>query len=86
MRLQRLVSLEIDKVREEYNEVLAKIEYYKSILASEPLQEKSSNKNLDEINEKYGDKRRTDISYADDEISIEDLIPNEEVVITISHT
>jgi len=85
MRLQRLVSLEIDKVREEYNEVLAKIEYYKSILASDQLQRDIIKQELDEINEKFGDKRRTDISYADDEISVEDLIPNEEVVITISH-
>lgn len=85
MRLQRLVSLEIDKVREEYNEILAKIESYKSILASETLQRGIIKSELDEINEKYGDKRRTEISYADEEISIEDLIPNEEVVITISH-
>lgn len=85
MRLQRLVSLEIDKVREEYAEVLAKIEYYRSILASDELQREIIKQELDEINDKYGDKRRTDISYADDEISIEDLIPNEEVVITISH-
>ena len=85
MRLQRLVSLEIDKVREEYNEVLAKIEYYRSILSSDQLQRDIIKQELDEINEKFGDKRRTDISYADDEISVEDLIPNEEVVITISH-
>jgi DNA gyrase subunit A len=85
MRLQRLVSLEIDKVREEYQEVLDKIEYYRSILASEELQRGIIKTELDEINEKYGDKRRTDISYADEGISMEDLIPNEEVVITISH-
>jgi DNA gyrase subunit A len=85
MRLQRLVSLEIDKVREEYEELLKKIEYYKSVLASEELQKQIVKEELDEVREKYGDKRRTDISYADDEISIEDLIPNEEVVITISH-
>ena len=85
MRLQRLVSLEIDKVREEYQEILAKIEYLRSILSSEDLQRSIIKQELDEINEKYGDKRRTDISYADDEISIEDLIANEEVVITISH-
>ncbi|MBK8620440.1 MAG: DNA gyrase subunit A [Saprospiraceae bacterium] len=85
MRLQRLVSLEIDKVRAEYAEVLERIAYYKSILASEELQRTIIKEELDEIKEKYGDKRRTDISYADDEISIEDLIPNEEVVITISH-
>lgn len=85
MRLQRLVSLEIDKVREEYQEVLDKIEYYRSILASEELQRGIIKTELDEINEKYGDKRRTEISYADEGISMEDLIPNEEVVITISH-
>ncbi len=85
MRLQRLVSLEIEKVREEYNEVLAKIEYYKSILASEELRRGIIKTELDEINEKFGDERRTEISYADDEISIEDLIPNEEMVVTISH-
>ncbi|MEZ4911142.1 MAG: DNA gyrase subunit A [Saprospiraceae bacterium] len=85
MRLQRLVSLEIDKVREEYHEVLAKIEYYKKILADEGLRRQIIKDELDEINTKYGDPRRTDISHSDDEISVEDLIPNEEVVITISH-
>lgn len=85
MRLQRLVSLEIDKVREEYAEILEKIAHYKAILASEEMQRGIVKDELSEIIEKYGDKRRTDISYADDEISIEDLIPNEEVVITISH-
>lgn len=85
MRLQRLVSLEIDKVREEYQEILAKIEYYRSILASEELQRGIIKTELDEINDKYGDKRRTEISYSGEEISMEDLIPNEEVVITISH-
>ncbi len=85
MRLQRLVSLEIDKVRDEYNEVLQKIEYYRSILASEELRRSIIKTELDEINEKFGDKRRTEISYSDEGISMEDLIPNEEVVITISH-
>lgn len=85
MRLQRLVSLEIEKVREEYAEILEKIAYYKAILASEEMQRGIVKDELNEIIEKYGDKRKTDISYADDEISIEDLIPNEEVVITISH-
>ena len=85
MRLQRLVSLEIDKVREEYNEILAKIEYYKSILASDELQRKIIKDELDEIDAKYGDKRKTDISHNEEEISIEDLISNDEVVITISH-
>lgn len=85
MRLQRLVSLEIDKVKEEYQEVLAKIELYRSILASEQMQRDIIKQEMDEIKDKYGDKRRTDISFADDEISMEDLIANEEVVVTISH-
>lgn len=85
MRLQRLVSLEIEKVREEYEEILKKIAYYKSVLESEQLQRSIVKEELDEIKEKYGDARRTDISYADDEISVEDMIPNEEMVITISH-
>ncbi|MCB9309535.1 MAG: DNA gyrase subunit A [Lewinellaceae bacterium] len=85
MRLQRLVSLEIDKVREEYHEILAKIEYYKSVLADEGIRRQIIKDELDEIDAKYGDARKTDISHSDDEISVEDLIPNEEVVITISH-
>jgi len=85
MRLQRLVSLEIEKVKEEYAELQEKIAYYKAVLASEEMQRGIVKDELDEIKDKYGDVRRTDISHADDEISIEDLIPNEEVVITISH-
>jgi DNA gyrase subunit A len=85
MRLQRLVSLEIEKVKEEYEELLKKIAYYKEVLASEALQRGIIKEELDEIKEKYGDPRKTDISHADDEISVEDLIPNEEMVITISH-
>ena len=85
MRLQRLVSLEIEKVKEEYAELQEKIAYYKSVLASEEMQRGIVKDELDEIKDKYGDVRKTDISHADDEISIEDLIPNEEVVITISH-
>lgn len=85
MRLQRLVSLEIEKVKEEYAELQEKIAYYKAVLASEEMQRGIVKDELDEIKEKYGDVRKTDISHADDEISIEDLIPNEEVVITISH-
>jgi len=84
MRLQKLVSLEVEKIQAEYDELLLKIAEYKKILADERLQRDIIIKELDEIDEKYGDERRTDISYADDEISIEDMIPNEEVVISIS--
>jgi DNA gyrase subunit A len=85
MRLSRLVSLEVDKLKAEYEEVMKQIEYLKSVLSSEDLQKKIVKEELLEIKEKYGDERKTDIHYADDEISIEDLIPNEQVAITISH-
>jgi DNA gyrase subunit A len=85
MRLQKLVSLEVEKIQNEYNELLEKIAYYKSILASEQLQRDIIKSELNDMNEKFGDERKTDISYSDDEISIEDMIPNEEMVITISH-
>jgi DNA gyrase subunit A len=84
MRLQKLVSLEVAKIQAEYDELQLKITRYKEILANERMQRDIIKEELDEINEKYGDERRTDISYADDEISIEDMIPNEEVVISIS--
>lgn len=84
MRLQKLVSLEVDKIQAEYDELMKTIEYLKSILASEQLQKDIVKEELTEVKEKYGDARRTDIHYADDEISIEDMIPNDEVVVTIS--
>lgn len=84
MRLQKLVSLEVEKIQAEYDELQLKIARYKEILANERLQRDIIITELDEVVEKYGDERRTDISYADDEISIEDMIPNEEVVISIS--
>lgn len=84
MRLQKLVSLEMDKIKEEYEELMKKIEYLKSILASEELQKQIAKDELTELSEKYGDERRTEISFAEGEISIEDMIPDEEVVITIS--
>ena len=60
------------------------IAHYKEILASEEMQKEIVVRELEEVKEKYGDERRTEISYADGEISIEDMIANEEVVITIS--
>ena len=85
MRLSRLVSLEVAKLQSEYDELMKTIEYYKSVLASEELQKNIVKDELIEIKDKYGDARKTDINYADDEISIEDLIPNDKVAITISH-
>lgn len=85
MRLQRLTGLERDKIKEEYEGLLKKIEYYKSILASEELQREIVKEELVEVKEKYGDERRTDIMHADGEISIEDMIQDDEVVVTISH-
>jgi len=84
MRLQKLVSLEVAKIQAEFDELQVKIARYKEILANERIQRDIIIEELDDINERYGDERRTDISYADDEISIEDMIPNEEVVISIS--
>ena len=84
MRLQKLVSLEVDKIKKEHAELMLKIANYKEIIASEDLQRGIIKDEMAELKEKYGDKRRTDITYAEDEIKIEDLIPNEEMVVTIS--
>ena len=85
MRLQKLTGLERDKVREEYDELQKKIAHYKAILGDEMMQRAIIKEELVDIKERYGDERRTQISYADGDISIEDMIPDEEVVITISH-
>lgn len=85
MRLQKLTGLERDKVKKEYEEVMALIDQLKAILESEELQRGIVKDELIEIKEKYGDERRTEITFEDGEINMEDLIPNEQVVITISH-
>jgi len=85
MRLQKLTGLERDKIKEEYNELLQRIAEYKEILASEDRQKEIAKEELLEIKETYGDERRTDITYDDGEISIEDLIADEPVVVTISN-
>ncbi|MDA9181746.1 DNA gyrase subunit A [bacterium] len=84
MRLQKLVSLEVDKIKKEHAELMLKIANYKEIIASEYLQRGIIKDEMAELKEKYGDERRTDITYAEDEIKIEDLIANEEMVVTIS--
>lgn len=85
MRLRQLTGLEQDKLRAEYDELLKTIEYLKRILNEEDLRMQIIKEELTEVKEKYGDERRTDIDYAGGTLSIEDMIPDEEVVITISH-
>jgi len=85
MRLQRLTGLERDKIREEYNELMKMIAHYKEILDSETLRMQILKDEMSEMRSKYGDDRRTEIVYAADEISMEDIIADDAVVITISH-
>ena len=86
MRLQRLTGLERQKIVEEYEETLKLIEKLKAILASERLQLQIVVDELDALKKEFGDPRRTEIVAHAEEISIEDLIQEEEVVITVSHT
>jgi DNA gyrase subunit A len=85
MRLQKLTGLERDKIKEEYDELMVKIDHYRAIIASEEMQKDIVKVELEEVKEQFGDERRTDIIYADGEISIEDMIPNHKSVVTISH-
>lgn len=85
MRLQRLTGLERDKIRDEYAELKKLIDYYRDVLADEKLRMDIIKDELGEMKEKYGDERRTEIVYTGDEISLEDMIADEDVVITISH-
>jgi len=86
MRLQRLTGLERKKVEDEYRETIKLIEKLKSILKNKQLQMKIIEEELAEMKEKYGDDRRTEIVYKAEEFSIEDMIAEEEVVVTISHS
>ncbi len=85
LRLQKLTGLERDKIKEEYDEIMSKIAYYKQVLSDEGLRYQIIKDELQAVADEYGDDRMTDIVYAGDEFSIEDMIPNENVVITISH-
>ena len=85
LRLQKLTGLERDKIKEEYEELMKTIAYLKEVLANHDLRMKIIKEELEEIREKYGDERRTEIEYAGGDVSIEDMIADEEVVITISH-
>lgn len=85
LRLRTLTGLEIDKIRSEYEELMKTIDYLKEVLESYDLRMKIIREELEEIKEKYGDERRSDIDYAGGDMNIEDLIPDEEMVLTISH-
>jgi len=85
MRLRQLTGLEQDKLREEHAELLKAIEDYKDILDKKDRRMQIIKDELLEIKEKYGDERRSEINYAGGDLSIEDMIPDEQVVITISH-
>ena len=85
MRLRTLTGLEVDKLNAEYAELMKTIEHLNNILTNEPLRYKIIRDELEEIKEKYGDERRTDIVYAGDDLRVEDMIVDENVVITISH-
>ena len=86
MKLQKLTGLEREGIINEYEEILKIIEYLKSVLADEKLVKKLVKEELSEIKEKYGDERRTEIVPETKEITLEDMIASEEMVITISHT
>ncbi len=85
LRLQRLTGMEINKIREEYEEIMKLINYLKDLLADETKRYNLIKTELVEVKEKFGDSRRTEITYLDNEVSIEDLIKEEDVVITVSH-
>lgn len=85
LRLARLTGMELDKIREEYEEIMAFIKDLEDILSSESRRYQIIKDELVEIKEKYGDERRTEIDFAGGDMSIEDFIPNETVVLTISH-
>tara|TARA_B100000214_G_scaffold340198_1_gene286512 strand:- start:1336 stop:3825 length:2490 start_codon:yes stop_codon:yes gene_type:complete len=85
MRLRQLTGLEQSKLREEYDDLQKTIKGYKKLLDSKPMRMSLIKDELSEIKEKYGDERRSIIEYAGGDFRVEDIIPNEKVVITISH-
>lgn len=85
MRLRQLTGLEQDKLRAEYEEIMKLINHLRELLASKEMRMDLIKEELNEIKEKYGDARRSQIEYAGGDVSIEDLIADENVVITISH-
>lgn len=84
MRLQKLTGLERDKIREEHKQIMETISFLENLLSNESIRMDIIKTELFEIKEKYADARRTQIEFDGSDINIEDLIPNDEVVVTIS--
>ena len=85
LRLQRLTGMEREKIKEEYDEIMKQISYLIELLGNEGMRYDLIKKELQEIKDKFGDARKTEIQYLADEMRLEDLIEEEDVVITISH-
>jgi DNA gyrase subunit A len=85
LRLQRLTGMEREKIKQEYDDLMKLIAHLKEILANEGMRFDIIKNELLEVKEKFGDARKTEITYLDNEVSIKDLIKEEDVVITISH-
>jgi DNA gyrase subunit A len=85
LRLQRLTGMEREKIKQEYDELMNLIAHLKEILANESMRYDIIKTELHEVKEKFGDTRKTDITYLDNEVRIKDLIKEEDVVITVSH-
>jgi DNA gyrase subunit A len=85
MRLQKLTGLESEKIKAEYDELMTTIARLEEILGSEEVRFQIIKDELAEIKEKYGDERRSKIEYSGADLSIEDMIPDEDVIVTISH-
>jgi DNA gyrase subunit A len=85
MRLRVLTGLERDKIKDEYNELMKTIAYLKSILDDEGLRMQIIKDELLELKEKYGDARKSEIVYSAEDFRIEDMIADEEIIITVSH-
>ncbi|MGI9527451.1 MAG: DNA gyrase subunit A [Weeksellaceae bacterium] len=85
LRLSKLTGMELDKIREEYEEIMKEIDRLVEILSNKVARFEIIKEELQEIKEKYGDERRTSINYAGGEMSIEDIIPDDKMVVTISH-
>jgi DNA gyrase subunit A len=85
LRLQRLTGMEREKIKQEYDELMKLIARLKELLANEGMRYELIKTELLEVKDKFGDARKTEITYLDDEVSIKDLIKEEDVVITISH-
>jgi DNA gyrase subunit A len=85
LRLRTLTGLEIDKIKSEYEDLMKTIAHLKAILANEPMRMEIIKEELAEVKKKFGDERKSEIQYLANEMRIEDLIEEEDVVITVSH-